>query len=199
VSAALSVLRAGTAEEHDRLERGLDVVGLARTPEGYRRLLETFWGFYVELEPRLESGLAEWNVLPGWSRWEVLGWLADDLHDLGCDAECLRGLPRCTDLPALDDPDSVWACLYVVEGAALGGAVLAAQLAGVPGAPSRFFHGYGEDRGRRWHRFRRSLADWLAGEGSLPAVTASARATFRSFEQWCVPRLPASGVRQRAG
>ena len=191
MTAALSVLRAGTAQEHDRLERSLDVVGLARAPEDYRRLLEAFWGLYAELEPRLESGLAEWAVLPGWSRRETLGWLADDLRDLGCDAEGLRGLPRCTDLPVLADADSVWGCLYVVEGATLGGGVLATQLAGLPGVPARFFTNYGDARGRRWHRFRRALGDRLAGEGSLPAVTASARATFRTFELWCVPRATA--------
>ncbi len=191
MTAALVALRAATAPEHERLERGLDVVGRSRTAEGYRGLLESFWGLYGALEPRLETARSAARVLPGWSRREGLGWLAADLDDLGCGVERRRGLPRCASLPPLNSADEVWGCLYVVEGASLGGGVIAADLArrAGPGGtlPSRFFSGHGAERGRRWHRFRQGLAARLDGPGSAGAVEESARATFLAFERWCAP------------
>jgi heme oxygenase len=186
VTAALTALRAATAIEHERLESRLDVPARCATPAAYRGLLASFWGLYAELEPRLEAARAATGVLPGWSRAEGLGWLAADLDDLGCGPGERRDLPRCTDLPALDGPDRVWGALYVVEGASLGGGVIAAGLARRdPRLPARFFTGHGEQRGRRWHRFRRDLGRRLDTAGTLPVVVESARETFVAFELWC--------------
>jgi heme oxygenase len=186
VTGSLPALRAATATEHERLESRLDVPGRCATPAGYRGLLESFWGVYAELEPRLEAARAATGVLPGWSRAQGLGWLAADLDDLGCGPRERHALPRCTDLPALDAADRVWGALYVVEGAALGGGVIAAELARRdPTLPTRFFTGHGEQRGRRWHRFRRELGGRLDRPGALPVVVESARETFAAFELWC--------------
>lgn len=182
----LTALRAATATEHERLEARLDVPGRCATVAGYRGLLESFWGVYAELEPRLEAARAVTGVLPGWSRAEGLVWLAADLDDLGCGPHERCDLPRCPDLPALDGPDRVWGALYVVEGASLGGGVIAAELARQdPRLPTRFFTGHGEQRGRRWHRFRRELGRRLEVAGALPGVVESARETFAAFELWC--------------
>lgn len=194
MSWALHALRAETAGEHERLESRLDVPARCGTRAGYRDLLEAFWGFYSALEPRLDAARAATGVLPGWSRAEVLPWLAADLDDLGCGPDSRRELPRCEDLPDLGGPDRVWGCLYVVEGASLGGGVIAAELGRRdPELPTRFFSGHGEDRGRRWHRFRRELGLRLEGPQALPAVVQSARETFTAFERWCVG-VPVGGA-----
>ena len=88
--------------------------------------------------------------------------------------------------PSLRTADEVWGCLYVVEGAALGGGLIAAE-ARRGDLPCRFFTGTGEERGRRWREFRSALGSWLAGAGDVPAVTASAARTFGIFERVCVP------------
>lgn len=190
----LAALRCATAPEHERLERRIDIPRRCRSAGEYRALLESFWGLYGELEPRLAAARASCGVLPGWTREESLRWLADDLDDLGCDERERRWLPRCCDLPSLDTPGQVWGALYVVEGAALGGGVIAAELQRAGGGlPSRFFTGSGGERGRRWHRFRAGLADWLSGPGRQAEVEASARAVFTVFERWCVPSPSAVG------
>lgn len=191
MTAPLTALRSATAEEHERLETRLDVAGRCATTGGYRALLESFWGLHVELEPGLDAARAVTGVLPGWSRGEVLRRLEADLDDLGCGPSARRDLSRSGDLPSLGGVDRVWGCLYVVEGASLGGGVIAAELARRRlGLPARFFTGDGEERGRRWHAFRRALGRHLEGPTALPGVVQSARETFAAVERWCV-RVPA--------
>ena len=71
--------------------------------------------------------------------------LAVDLAELGCDPH-----PLATPLPAWSSSISVrLGCAYVIEGANLGGAVIARQLP--DGLPRRFFAGAGGEP--RWQRF----------------------------------------------
>src|SRR5204863_4886969 len=79
-------------------------------------------------------------------------------------------------------------CLYVFEGACLGGQLIAPALRerfGIArGSGASFFVGDGEGTRARWSVF---LA-WLEGLGCAGApideIVASARATFLSFAQW---------------
>jgi len=85
----------------------------------------------------------------------------------------------CTDLPHLDDLASGLGCLYVLEGATLGGSILSNHVA---------LASYGPDLGAMW----RSLGQCVDAfgerhpDGQL-AMVGSARATFDKLGQWLSP------------
>ena len=51
----LAKLREQTAEQHQQLEAKLDILARLSSPQGYKSLLEQFYGFYLPLEIHLGS------------------------------------------------------------------------------------------------------------------------------------------------
>jgi heme oxygenase len=180
-------LKRGTAELHRRLERALDLLDPDLSPDRYRRILECFLGFYAPVEAGLEraaaAGLALW--LPIRARTELI---ERDLLSLGLSRRELADLPRCADLPRLSRPEEMAGCLYVLEGACLGGRVIAPvlreRLGVAQGSGASFFIGDAEGTQTRWRVF----LDWLEGlvraDTQTSEIIASAQATFLAFALW---------------
>ncbi len=100
-------------------------------------------------------------------------------------------MPTCLDAPtcrgcrALEE---LAGCLYVLEGACLGGQVIAPalreRLGVAKGSGASFFTGDAEGTPARWRLFLAWL-EGLARAGSATAeIVASARATFLAFARW---------------
>jgi heme oxygenase len=79
-------------------------------------------------------------------------------------------------------------CLYVLEGATLGGQVIARRLQETlkigPENGASFFHGYGRDAGHLWKSFRAALAAYASDRWRQEQIIAGARDTFTHFEDW---------------
>ena len=161
-------LRAATAVLHRRVEDGVDLLHRVETREGAASLLLRMEAFYRTLEPLLERSLAG-RVAPEFLAPRAPR-LRDDLDRL---APGWQALPA-PEMPPLADP---LGALYVIEGAALGGQVIARHLVARLGFRSAFFGGEGV--GPRWRAFRAILDGW----GEYEAVEAGAIATFRAFER----------------
>jgi heme oxygenase len=183
----LDDLRAGTADAHARLEQRLDLLDPDLTEERYRALLERLYGFHAPLERRLAAlplpaDLAAPTARP---RSDLL---ARDLAVLAPDT-APAALPRAAE-PTPADAAAALGCLYVLEGAALGGSVIAAHVRRVlrltPETGLAFFTGDGRGTGSRWRRFRRSLELHPSAGGRPAAVVEGARATFAALEAWLV-------------
>ena len=107
-----------------------------------------------------------------------LTWLEEDLASLRA--------PEPTVVEAhysLVDASAAFGAVYVVEGATLGGQVIARQvmpaLSGERGC--RFFTGYGTDTGVRWRETREAIMAYFASTDDLDAgnaTIAGARTTF---------------------
>ena len=180
-------LRFGTSAAHAQLEARLDLLGPTLTRERYRRLLERLHGFHAVLEPRLDAWHARDPVLD-WPARRKLGLLAADLADLH------RGhpgnLPRCPDVPEVENTARALGVLYVVEGATLGGTLIAAHLrdTDVPTGALRFFSCYGDQVGRRWRRWRQATDTWVGADPARSdAVVESATETFTVLARWLAP------------
>ena len=123
--------------------------------EKYTRLLRSFFGFYRPLEDRLFA-LNDWAAhglaLPGRRK---TPWLVSDLHVLGLSLEEIQALPSCAKLPTISNHAQGFGCLYVLEGATLGGRQITALLQSSPVSTSarRFFNSYGSETGARWREF----------------------------------------------
>ena len=174
-------LRAATSDVHARLERRVALLDPGLDLARYRAVLAAFLGFHAPLEPRLAA--APLPPLPRAARLEA------DLAFLGATAGELTRVPRCATLPRFDGP-ALGGCLYVIEGAALGGRVvsraLEARLGLGPAGGASFFRGEPCEA----ERFPAVLA-WLAALGAdADAIVAGARATFVAFDGWLSRELP---------
>jgi heme oxygenase len=177
-------LRHATGPDHRRLESALDLQSPELSFERYRRVLAAFHGFYAPLEARFRRF---GPVIPplGFALPDRARLLELDLVALGAPP----APPCCEDLPQIATTAELAGRLYVLEGAALGGQVLARSLARhwqlAAGTGAAFFFGDGPVAAkRRWAL----VLDWLervagSGAGAGEAVVA-ATATFVALERW---------------
>lgn len=187
----LETIRAATREEHERSERAIEgrfFDGSGHIDrEGYRELLEAFLGFYRPLEKSLVPAVR--RHLPSVSYRRRTRRLERDLRVLGCSDERIDALPTLSsdEMPELDGPPRVLGCLYVVEGAELGGRVMRKRLEDdLDGDALRAdaFFGTDPDRVRdRWTSFREEFERRLAPGDRLEEAVSAARATFRALRR----------------
>ena len=170
-------LRAATAVLHQRVEDGVDLFRNAETKVGYAELLIRMEAFYAGFEPALFRALP--TELPEEFRFARVDRLREDL-----DVVRPGWTPRAPIAPDGFESDAhALGGLYVVEGAALGGQLIARFLLARHGySASRgasFFASAGNAVGPRW----RAVRDVLDTVGEYEAVEAGAKATFLLFEQ----------------
>lgn len=181
----LGELRAGTREDHERLEGRLDVMARCHQREGYSSLLAGFCSVYRPLEHAVTTSRAGGHAVPDWPARIKSPWLEQDLADLGVPA------PPAADVPDLVGAEDVVGAVYVMEGATLGGALIERELARMPAPPPhRFFTGYGRRRGAMWRAFGGHVAALDADGLDRDLAVAAARRTFRAMEQACLPEEP---------
>lgn len=122
-------LRSATATAHAALEARLDLERRLTDVAAVRSVLARFHGFFAGLEPAVRAVGGGENA----SRVRLpparLGELADDLRALGVPAATIADLPVCAEAGRLASASEAWGALYVVEGARVGGVVIARRLA----------------------------------------------------------------------
>lgn len=174
------------AMERDPLSRSLFAPELSR--DGYVHILQVYLGFYAPLEQALFS-LPDWADL-GFDieRRRKAGLLLRDLRALGDSTIDAADVPHCSDLPPISSIGEALGCMYVLEGATLGGQLIARQLRAAigvgPTSGSAFFNSYGADLGPRWKEFRALLEAQAATPAISEAIVATAAATFCAMERW---------------
>lgn len=185
----LSQLKAQTSALHERLEAALDLLNVELTVIDYRSLLEGFYGFYQPLETSLQSFtvcLESAGVGPTSRR--KLPSLRRDLLSLGLTEDDIQALPLCAYAPRVKNVASAFGCMYVMEGATLGGQLLtrhfATKFALTPENGCAFFGSYGSLVGPRWREFSSALEEFARREGGEETMVAAARATFTTLETW---------------
>jgi heme oxygenase len=182
---AASILRDRTRDEHEAIERALDLGHMTATRAAYQKILERFYGFYLPFETAVTALSCVPSELEGSQRSE---WLAQDLRALGGDPSSLR---LCTTISMRDDRSDALGCLYVLEGASLGGQLISrevrAKLGILRDTGGKFFHGRGDAASQSWKRFGSILAaDLITPEEQERAVEGALR-TFRTLRVWCEP------------
>lgn len=190
----LTRLRLETCSEHEAVEHMLDLMGVL-TDNTYRQRLVQFYGFYSPLEAALQTRCAMQRggchledsqlamLLP---RLHKSLLLRQDLHHLGIS---IVGLAPCRALPPIQTPAQVLGCLYVLEGATLGGRMITqhvqATLGITPTTGGSFFDGYAGQTGRMWNAMRQTLLSAAVDIQSENAMVGSAVATFAALRNWC--------------
>lgn len=111
-------LRFETRYEHEAVEKVLDLMGSTHTVGDYRQRLKQFYGFYGAMEAALQARCATPQLALLSPRLNKTLLLRQDLLYLGVATETL---PLFSKLPPIQTQPQVLGCLYVMEGATLGG------------------------------------------------------------------------------
>lgn len=178
------LLRKGTAELHELVERRVPVLREGFNLEDYIQLVESFLGFWAPVEERLSRlDTLRSPHLALQSRLKC-SLLREDLLILGRDPDTAR---KCERLPRLDTFLQGLGCLYVIEGSTLGSQIIARrlkeklQLSEASGAS--FFNAYGKSVGARWMEFKHFVSASVKPEDADEMIEA-ARQTFLCFYEW---------------
>ena len=182
-----SQLRRDTAVLHQRIEQQLDLLGPELSMRRYRRVLRTFYGFYAPVEAQL-ARLAPAAPPLGVPLRARAALLARDLIALGTPPSEIAQLPRCAVLPRLSVPEHFAGCLYVLEGACLGGQIIARaldeQLGVAEDRGAAFFAGDASGTAERWKRVLSWLDRFACAGAHTDEIVASACETFTALSSW---------------
>lgn len=178
-------LRTETRAAHDRLEREVGLEDRLTTLSGYRHLLARMWGVYAPLERRLIDLHLQTSLPVDLAPRLKSPLLLADLTTLGVDPS---SLPLMQPIPCLSGIAEAMGCLYVLEGATLGGRIIGDHVETALGAQSlgalTFVSSYGPDVGRMWRTFRLAISACAVDADSEDRLIASACTTFEAFEFW---------------
>lgn len=188
----LKRLRTETSERHAGLEQRMTVMDPQLSRADYRAILQGFFGYYAPLEARLGASTTWLDLSFDFAARRKVPRLEKDLMALGQTAEELTRLPLCAEVPELDTIPQVLGCLYVIEGATLGGQVITRHLLATHGiTPERggaFFAGYGVETGPQWQAFGVMITAAAERFGGENEIIASANRTFETLDRWLFPR-----------
>jgi len=180
-------LKRATAAAHRRLEAQLGLLDATLDEHRYRRVLETFYGFYSPVE--IDLALLAATELPlGFPLRPRAELIERDLLALGLSPAEIVALPLCSERPELSCREDLAGSLYVLEGACLGGQALAPLLHRRLGLSKEdgaaFFAGDGEWTLPRWT----VVVAWLDGlprtGASTGKIIGAANATFDALARW---------------
>jgi heme oxygenase (biliverdin-IX-beta and delta-forming) len=175
---AMATLRQATAGHHARIE---SLVGLGG-PFGrrhYGRVLQGFGAFLHGWEPAVAQALPR-SMLPWFARGRRAFLVDRDLAALGIPALDTHA----AFVPTLTDRAEALGSLYVMEGSALGGQLIAANLRHRLGIDAdnggAYFNGCGRGTALRWREYRDLAESHLDGEARERAADAAVR-TFEAL------------------
>jgi heme oxygenase len=190
----LKSLKQSTRERHASLESQLPLLDPELSLDSYRHLMTRFFGYYAPLEAMLLS-------LPYWDEIDFdyvvrikTPRLEQDLLALGATPETLAGSACCQNLPSVDSIPNILGCLYVIEGATLGGQIITSRLQATLGltmdSGASFFNGYGAETGSHWHAFGKLVTAYAERFGGDEDIITTANQTFDTLDQWLFPKAP---------
>ena len=189
--AILPRLKQATAERHAALESRSVLLAPGLSRADYCGCLRRFFGYYAPLEARLLRSQGWPGVGLAYAEREKTPQLSRDLAALGITAQGLAQTPLCHALPDLRTTARLFGCLYVIEGATLGGQTvtrhLQACLGLTPQSGGAFFSGYAQHTGSRWKAFCAHLSAFAHTSGAEDEIVASANDTFSTLDHWLYP------------
>lgn len=191
----LTKLKESTRQQHEQIEKTMNLLSRLHSVESYVALLGRFYGFYAPLEARLGA------VEGAEQAYAAIGFdfakrckthqLRADLMALGMSADAIDKLPLCSDLPQVDGMPEAMGCWYVLEGSTLGGQIIrrevSAKLGFVPGNGCSFFSAYGDQLGPMWKSFGAAIEKFVADSANLDCaqrVLSAASDTFVRLDVW---------------
>ena len=185
-------LKEDTKAYHNHLAWSLNLFHSVKTLTDYTILLQKFLGFYLPIETSIGAMQERDTLALDFERRKKTGLLLQDLSTLGIPQITLQTTPVCQNLPHLASVAHVWGCLYVLEGATLGGVLISRHMKKMFGLTadngSAFFNTYGNDVGPMWQQFTTLLVEYASVHQEDQLIIHAANETFSTFSQWLLGR-----------
>jgi len=181
----LKKLKEATKKQHDELERIVDLMNEKLCLDDYKSRLLGFYRFYSFIEPCLEG--FDWDSFGyDFQRRRKLPLLLKDLRNLNIMNKAEKLQPW-EGLKIEGYVGKAFGCLYVLEGASLGGQVISRHLKLRFGLDENngaaFFNGYGKDTAIAWKEFGLTLERFASSYGNDAEIVSGAIETFEGFAQ----------------
>lgn len=181
-------LREQTRAEHDAAERTPVMRALLDgriEASVYQRLLQGQYALHAAWETRHAEWLANGLKAAGWRYVSRSERLANDLAEWRLRPETEQNIPeQSAGSQAVGGASASWGELYVIEGSALGGQVLAALLEKRFPDLSHHFFRIGKDAARgSWKTFQSMLDRHLSDPSSQQAAIEAAKAMFHRAQR----------------
>jgi heme oxygenase len=180
-------LRKATERAHQRLERRIDVKTRFANAVAYKGYLGLMYGFCAGIEVQLSPQLPG-AALPDYESRRKLPLLVRDLAHQGIESDALHLVPHCPGLPVCIDVATVFGCLYVIEGATLGGRTLLplveSRLGCTASSGAEYLASYGDKTSERWQVFCVAIDAWCRPPERFARAARAAIETFTALEQW---------------
>ena len=187
----IAALRHATAAAHQALNEHDLLVQLMRPDlirATYADILVAFHGVYAPIE-RVVIGdhLAALRAI-GLHRRARTPLLLRDLRALGYGKDAIERLPICRDLPAVATLSAMLGCIYVLDGATLGGRVISRQVRKTLDLDAdtglAFFGSAGADVAGEWRHLIAVIEANTTAEADRRQAADCAALTFACFESW---------------
>lgn len=173
-------LKSGTEQDHREIEALIDPMTNFASLEAYKAHLLKTWRIYRPLEAELAA--LDWTAVGiDLVARQKTPLLEEDMRFLGISHDQSDDNQHMLDRTNLD---FALGCLYVLEGATLGGQVISAHLAKLGIGPEnggRFFNGYGKRTGEMWKSFQATATACCVTEAQMTEAISGAKSTFRIF------------------
>ena len=175
-------LKSGTEQEHRALENIIDPMKNFSCRDAYKEHISKTWALYHPLEADLAK--ADWAAIGiDFNARRKSPLLEEDMRVLGVPKPAWGGDTLGFDRASLD---FAVGCLYVLEGATMGGQFISRHLATLgigPASGARFFNGYGTKTGEMWKTFQTAATHYCVTEEQLAEALNGAKKTFESFRE----------------
>lgn len=178
-----ALVKQATASAHASTEKALiKHIKNISNAQDYASLLYCMYGYFAPMEARIEA--LSITPVPDAAKRRKASRILKDLAALGCPAP----QHTATKLPVLHNTVEALACLYVLEGSTLGGAVIKKMISGqcpaIPETAFSFFSGYGEHNRDMWLLFLHSLNTAITTDTDTRWAIDAANACFTGLEEW---------------
>lgn len=197
----LERLKLGTHARHVAIESRTVLLDKNLSYSNYSQCLQRFFGYYAPLEKRMFKSPAWHEAGFVYNNRYKTPQIVQDLLALGVAKNALTSIPQCNTLPELKTTAQLFGCLYVLEGATLGGRIISKHLNDslnlTPDFGCSFFAGYGQQTGSQWKAFGACLTSFATQTGSDDEIIASANKTFQTLDCWLYP-AKMQGIRQES-
>jgi heme oxygenase len=180
MSSLFERLKSSTEQEHNDIEAIIDPLKNFCSLPAYQAHLVKTWILYQSLEAELAA--VDWSAIGiDFEARRKTPLLEEDLRFLHVAPVSHASVDSYAPQP---DPAFALGCLYVLEGATLGGQFISRHLAKLGIGPANgglFFNSYGAKTGEMWKAFQTSASRYCTTEGQIERAVKGAKATFGRF------------------
>lgn len=176
-------LKEETKAQHDAVEQYAytdKIMSKSLALAEYQDLIVCNYLFHQVVEPAIAQALGQHQAALQWHERQKMGFLQNDMAELGLIAPDARTLPAFE----INSLAEALGAMYVMEGSTLGGAMICRQLAQTPGLGHLKFHFYGcygPQTGPKWKAFMEILHQLANTPQQHDEAVAKATETFELF------------------